>query len=59
MKAALGGIAAFALLVACDAAAGSPAPDVPAVLCVPSCDGRECGSDGCGGVCGLCGAGET
>ncbi len=22
--------------------------------CVPDCDGRQCGSDGCGGVCGVC-----
>lgn len=22
--------------------------------CVPQCDGRECGSDGCGGACGVC-----
>ena len=22
--------------------------------CVPNCEGMECGSDGCGGVCGVC-----
>jgi hypothetical protein len=22
--------------------------------CVPSCEGKECGDDGCGGVCGTC-----
>ena len=22
--------------------------------CIPSCDGRECGNDGCGGSCGTC-----
>ena len=27
--------------------------------CVASCDGRECGDDGCGGSCGACGAGES
>ncbi len=27
--------------------------------CTPSCGGRECGSDGCGGTCGSCGAGES
>jgi len=27
----------------------------PAVACVPLCNGRECGSDGCGGTCGACG----
>lgn len=26
--------------------------------CVPACTGRECGSDGCGGSCGSCAAGE-
>lgn len=25
-------------------------PDV----CVPNCDGKECGTDGCGGICGGC-----
>jgi hypothetical protein len=24
------------------------------VDCLPSCDGLECGADGCGGVCGIC-----
>jgi hypothetical protein len=29
-------------------------------VCVPQCQGRECGSDGCGGTCGECtGAGEV
>jgi hypothetical protein len=23
-------------------------------LCTPDCDGKECGDDGCGGVCGSC-----
>ena len=27
-------------------------PDVPE--CVPDCEGRECGADGCGGACGKC-----
>ncbi len=26
--------------------------------CTPKCDGKSCGSDGCGGVCGTCGPGE-
>ncbi len=26
--------------------------------CVASCNGKECGDDGCGGVCGECGKGE-
>jgi len=24
--------------------------------CIPECDGKACGSDGCGGVCGICSA---
>ena len=27
--------------------------------CVPSCSGRECGDNGCGGTCGSCGLGEA
>lgn len=27
--------------------------------CTPSCDGKSCGQDGCGGVCGLCPGGST
>lgn len=27
---------------------------VDAGSCVPQCDGRQCGSDGCGGTCGTC-----
>lgn len=30
-------------------------PETLAVPCQPSCIGRECGSDGCGGSCGECG----
>lgn len=26
--------------------------------CRPSCDGRQCGNDGCGGTCGTCGGGS-
>lgn len=26
----------------------------PPVSCLPDCDGRQCGEDGCGGVCGTC-----
>lgn len=29
-------------------------PDVTPDICVPSCSGKECGPDGCGGVCGSC-----
>jgi len=35
------------------------APDDPlSCVCVPQCEGRECGSDSCGGNCGDCGDGE-
>ena len=27
--------------------------------CIPSCSGRECGGDGCGGSCGSCGDEES
>ncbi|MEZ4265452.1 MAG: lamin tail domain-containing protein, partial [Myxococcota bacterium] len=26
--------------------------------CVPACDGKNCGDDGCGGSCGTCGVGQ-
>ena len=30
-------------------------PDVePDAGCLPACDGKACGDDGCGGVCGVC-----
>ncbi len=32
--------------------------DVTSGPCEPRCDGRDCGSDGCGGSCGDCGDGE-
>ncbi|NOK32362.1 hypothetical protein HMI49_03995 [Corallococcus exercitus] len=28
-------------------------------MCVPQCNGKTCGSDGCGGVCGTCPANAT
>ncbi len=27
--------------------------------CTPACEGRLCGMDGCGGICGECGTGKT
>jgi len=27
--------------------------------CIPNCEGRECGNNGCGGSCGTCDPGET
>lgn len=34
-------------------------PDDPDCGCEPSCAGRECGDDGCGGACGTCDGGLT
>lgn len=30
----------------------------PSNMCTPSCSGKECGSDGCGGSCGTCSEGS-
>ena len=27
--------------------------------CTPDCEHRECGNDGCGGICGICGSGYS
>ena len=35
-------------------AAGKFCYEGTCVDCLPSCDGLECGADGCGGVCGVC-----
>jgi len=34
-------------------------PDQGGEVCVPQCEGKECGPDGCGGVCGTCEQGKT
>jgi len=28
-------------------------------VCIPNCEGKDCGDDGCGGGCGVCGEGEA
>jgi len=38
---------------------GATAPLTLQVACTPTCDGMECGDDGCDGVCGTCSAGWT
>jgi hypothetical protein len=41
---------------------GDPSGEWPLTCegaCVPACDGKECGPDGCGGTCGGCATGET
>ena len=37
-----------------DAAPDLGAVEARAEVCQPSCDGKECGDDGCGGSCGTC-----
>lgn len=37
----------------------SPQTDPCAGACVPSCDGKQCGDDGCGGSCGTCPTGSV
>lgn len=41
-----------------DTAPGSGAGSETEDICQPNCDGKECGSDGCGGSCGECDATE-
>ncbi len=31
----------------------TPAGDIPGEVCVPQCDGKQCGDDGCGNPCGV------
>lgn len=38
----------------CATSADPGLPDTCNTVCVPNCDGRFCGSDGCGGSCGTC-----
>lgn len=58
-------IAAFLLLSGCNDKSDEPAPrvtdppGVPANTCIPDCDERECGDDGCGSSCGTCAETET
>lgn len=54
------------VIVPSGGAGGSEAPDgaapdggVPRDGCVPQCDGKQCGDDGCGGSCGACGDGRV
>ena len=43
-------------VVGMDAAAevGTPEEVAPEDVCEPDCEGKECGDDGCGGICGNC-----
>lgn len=38
----------------CDNGYGNPDGDPFSCVCIPQCDGRVCGPDGCGGQCGQC-----
>ncbi len=42
-------LAAAVISVSCGGGGGPPPAE-----CVPQCEGRSCGSDGCGDVCGVC-----
>ncbi|MDI3473987.1 MAG: hypothetical protein PWR30_310 [Candidatus Woesearchaeota archaeon] len=35
-----------------------PTRKTPKKTCIPDCEGKECGGDGCGGSCGSCDSGE-
>ena len=37
----------------------TPSPPPPPSDCTPECSGKDCGDDGCAGVCGSCTAPET
>ncbi len=37
---------------------GDCCADVAVCGCIPDCNGKECGPDGCGGICGGCQAGQ-
>jgi len=37
-----------------DVDGGSRQTEADMAVCVPACDGKECGEDGCGGFCGEC-----
>jgi len=41
-----------------DRTSESPVKDIVEETCLPSCSGKECGPDGCGGSCGTCPSGQ-
>ena len=43
----------------CDTNCSGTCATACAKICTPSCQGKTCGSDGCGGSCGTCSSGET
>ncbi len=49
-----GASAEDALSSADDLSADAPGTPETVDVCVPQCDGKECGDDGCGGTCGSC-----
>lgn len=42
-----------------DATDAAPTDTAEVDVCIPACDGRECGPDSCGGLCGQCGTGRV
>ncbi|MBM4356402.1 MAG: hypothetical protein FJ109_21845, partial [Deltaproteobacteria bacterium] len=56
-----GVVVAAVAFFGCSGGQGTPDADatfylelMPADICKPECDGKECGPDGCGGECGTC-----
>lgn len=45
--------------VICGPPGSAPGPECAGGPCVGKCKGRNCGDDGCGGVCGFCREGEV
>lgn len=43
---------------AADPSGANPLACGGGVVCEPDCDGKQCGGDGCGGVCGACSPGH-
>lgn len=54
-KALFDGIAIFEIKKVDDKKDDKKAPPSPPPNCLAACTGKQCGSDGCGGVCGSCG----
>lgn len=46
-------VAVLAIVIGCGGGSGT---SEAGSLCVRSCNGKQCGPDGCGGTCGTCGA---
>lgn len=45
--------------LSCDSPSGHQSDYCICGVCKPDCGGKECGDDGCGGICGSCNSGES